>query len=776
VSGAVDNGPTVGRRIRRAEDRALLSGAATFVGDVRLDGMLDVAFCRAQVAHARIASVDVAAARALPGVEAVFGAADLDGLAPLVPPLFPPDGQVIFSPERPLLARDTVRFVGELVAMAVASDRYIAEDACDLVAASYEPLPVVPTVDQAREADAVVLHPEHGSNVLFSHAFDSGGVEDALKRADIVLRRRFDVSRLAPSPMENRAILAAPSDDGGVRIWYSTQTPYVLKRTLGPFLGIDPELIRVTCPQVGGGFGQKSHVYPEDILVPWLALKLGRPVRFLEDRTENLIASCHARGQTIDATVAATSAGEVLAVDADITVDVGAYGVYPHGQLIEVLGTPNMLTGPYRTPELRFEARAVATNLCPGGGYRGVGLAAAVFVHERMLDIVAAEVGITPAEIRRRNLLTPADLPHTNPKGMEFDNGDYPAALELALEAVGADDLDELRAAASSRGALVGLGLCSYNEYTGMGSNVFQGRGMVAIVGYEESRVTITLEGNVVVRPTVPTTGQGSATAFAQLVADGLSVPLSMVEVRQPDTSAGPDGSGAFASRGTVVGGTAMQKAAASLRERIVEVAARQLRIEPDDVEIADGAVFSRDEPTRRMSFAELALVGESYLDVTERYDPSTTTFSYGTHACIVEVQPDIGSVRTLRYAIADDVGKLINPLIVDGQTQGSTVQGFGVAFLEAVAYDGLGQPNSSSLADYLLPTASDVPRFRLVHVEDFPGGSPGGFRGAGESGTVAAPAALVNAVSNALGAELNHVPVTPDDLFSAATAGTAIT
>ena len=322
--------------------------------------------------------------------------------------------------------------------------------------------------------------------------------------ADVVIRRRLDVARLAPSPMEGRAILAAPTDDGGVRIWYSTQTPYVLKRALAGFLDVDPEAIRVTCPQVGGGFGQKSHVYPEDILIPWLACRLGRPVRWLEDRTENLIASCHARGQVVDAALAATAGGEILAIDADITVDVGAYGVYPHGQLIEVGGTPNMLTGPYRIPELRFRARAIATNLCPGGGYRGVGLASAVFVHERLIDILATELGVPAADVRRRNLLRSDELPYANPRGLVFDSGDYPAALELALEAVGTETLPALRAEAQARGERVGLGLCSYNEYTGMGSNVFTGRGMVAIAGYEESRISITLDGDALVRPTVP--------------------------------------------------------------------------------------------------------------------------------------------------------------------------------------------------------------------------------------------------------------------------------
>ena len=479
------------------------------------------------------------------------------------------------------------------------------------------------TVERATDPGAMPIHDAADSNVLFEHDFDSGNVDAALAGADVVIRRRLEIARLAPSPMENRAILAAPAEDGGVRVWYSTQTPYVLKRALAGFLDVDPGSIRVTCPQVGGGFGQKSHVYPEDILVPWLALQLGRPVRWLEDRTENLTASCHARGQTVDATLAASREGEILAIEADITVDVGAYGVYPHGQLIEVLGTPNMLTGPYRIPELRFRARAIATNLCPGGGYRGVGLASAVFVHERMIDILAGEIGLTADEVRRRNLLRSDELPYANPRGLLYDSGDYPAALELALEAVGADSLPELRAEAAERGARVGLGLCSYNEYTGMGSNVFQGRGMVAIVGYEESRISITLDGHALVRPTVPTTGQGSATAFAQLVADGLGVPLRLVEVRQPDTAAGPDGSGAFASRGTVVGGTAIQRASASLRARIVEVAARHLRIAPEDVELADGKVFARDEPDMQATLAEVAAVAEGYLDVTERHDPT---------------------------------------------------------------------------------------------------------------------------------------------------------
>jgi carbon-monoxide dehydrogenase large subunit len=750
----------IGRPTPRVEDGPLLRGDASFCGDLRLPGTLDVAFLRADLAHARLVGVDVAAARRAPGVRNVLTHDDVSALGDLTPPIAPPD-QEVYSTPRPLLARDRVRFVGEPVAAVLATTRYEAEDACELIAVDYEELAVLATTEDALAEGAPLLHPV-ATNVLFQHELDTGGVDEAMSAADFVVERRFHVPRLAPAPLEGRAIVAAASDDG-LTVWYATQTPYVLKRALAELLGLAESEIRVICPYVGGGFGQKSHVYPEDVLIPWLALRCGQPVRWIEDRRENLIASCHARGQNVRIRAAVRRDGTVTALDADLTVDVGAYGIYPHGQLLEALGTPVMITGPYRIPALRFRSRAVATNTCPGGGYRGVGLAVSVFVHERLMDIVAGVAGLDPADVRRRNLIRSDELPWENPAGLVYDSGDYVDALETALARVG-PELEADRERARSRGRLAGLGLSSYVEYTGMGSSVFQARGMLGIRGHEEARVSIEPDGTALVRTSVPSTGQGTATSIAQLVADSLRLPLDQVVVAPVDTASGADGNGSFGSRGTVVGGSAALKSCAVLRTRLLGLAARELEASVDDLELADGGVQPLGVPARRLTYAALAAAApDGHLDVCERHDPEDTAFSYGVHACVVEADPVLGDVRIVRYVIVEDCGRVVNPLIVDGQAHGSTVQGIGAALLERVVFDDQAQPLTSSLIDYLLPTALEAPPFEVLRLEHPPPESVGGFKGVGEGGTVAAPAAVANAIAAAIGAEVNEIPATPE-------------
>jgi aerobic carbon-monoxide dehydrogenase large subunit len=752
-------GRVIGLPLPRLEDIPLLRGEARFCGDIELPGMLDVAFVRSYLAHGRVESVDTSDARSMPGVEAVVVGADVP--LDLTPRLAPPNGPVYTTP-RPLLTRDRVRYVGEPVAAVVATSRYLAEDACEHVLVDYQELPAIANLEQALASGAEPLHPTE-SNVLFEHDFDSGGVDEAFDSADVVIERSFRIPRLAPAPIETRGIVAVAGDDG-LRIWYSTQTPHVLRRVLAELLPIDEEQISVVCPSVGGGFGMKSHVYPEDVLIPLIALRLRRPVRWLEDRSENLIASCHARGQELRARVAAGRDGVVAALELETVVDVGAYGIYPHGQLLEALGTPVMSTGPYRIPELRFRARAVATNKCPGGGYRGVGLAAAVFVHERLMDIVGGAVSIDPAEVRRRNLIAPDELPWANPVGLTYDSGDYPAALEMALDAIEYADRDRLRARAEARGRLAGVGLCAYVEYTGMGSNVFQERGMTDITGHEEARVAVEADGSVLVRVSVPPAGQGSETAFRQLVADTLDLDPAVVTVAAVDSLSGLSGSGSFGSRGTVVGGSAVLLAARGLRDRMLEIAAQVLEMEIDDLELELGFVQPKMQESRRIAIGELvALSPSGYLDVSARHDPLETTFSYGVHACAVEVDPELGSVEILRYVIVDDCGRIINPLVVDGQSEGSTAQGIGAALFEAMLFDDDGQPVNGSFVDYLLPSATDIPSFEVLHLEHPPPDSIGGFKGVGEGGTVAAPPAVLNAISAAIGVEINEIPATPE-------------
>lgn len=760
----------MGRPLPRAEDDALLRGRAEFVDDIRLPDTLHVAFHRSPIAHAALGAIDTKDAASLPGVHAVLTSEDLGESTDLWARLETPE-RVTFSPRRPLLARGVVRFVGEAVVAALAESRYVAEDACERVLVDYEPLPVVPDVDAALAPSAAVLHPVP-SNVLYEHAHERGGVDEALAASAVVIERTFKVARYAAAPLEPRGVLAAPTRDG-VQVWTSTQAPHQLQRALVPILGLESERVRVTCPWVGGGFGQKAHVYPEEILVPLLALRYGRPVKWTEDRRENLIASSQARGQVVTVRLGATADGRLTALDADILCDMGAYGVYPHGHLLEVLGTPIMISGPYKVPAVRFRARAVATNKCPGGAFRGVGLAVAAFVHERAIDIVANRLGLDPADVRLRNSVQPGELPFESPTGMIYDSGDYPRALAEALERIGHRDAEELRAGAERRGRLFGVGHAFYVEYTGIGSAVFQGRGMVGIVGFDDVRIAVNRDGTATVWSSLPTAGQGIPTTLAQIVADELHLPPDRVTVAAVDTSAGADGTGTFASRSAIIGGAAAMEASETLRARLLELTSSRLEIHVDDLEFRTGAVGVRGVPATQVTYAELAEAApEGYLDVVERYDPPETAYSYGAHACMVEVDPETGGVEILRYAVVEDCGRIINPTIVEGQTHGATAQGIGACLLESVVYDESGQPLTTSFMDYLVPSAHDVPTFDIGHLEHRPRELRADYKGVGEGGVIGGGVALANALSDALGVELNEIPVSPETIAAAARKG----
>lgn len=753
-------GKMTGRSVARLEDRPLLTGRATFVDDLEPPGTLHLAFHRTERAHARIQSVDCERARSVPGVTAVLGHQDLDGPRQLTPPI---EREGVFSPPRPLLAGERVRFVGEAVALALADSRYAAEDACDLVEVEYLDLPGVPDMMASLAADSAQIHEPH-PNVLLDEQMESGDVTAALAAAPVLVDATFDVSRVSPFPLEGRAVLAVP-EEGRVTVWTSTQAPHQVKRALAEILDAS---VNVICPSVGGGFGQKSHVYPEEILVPWLALKYGRPVKWVEDRRENLLASGHARGQLIRARAAADSEGRLLAVDADILADMGAYGIYPHGHILEALGTPNLIPGPYALPSFRFRTRAVATNRSPGGAYRGVGVAAAVFVHERLMDSLAEATGIDAAEIRRRNLVPPTSLPYTNSAGVEYDSGDYPAALVKVKELIGYDRMEERRRGAADRGRLLGCGLACYVEPTGMGSEVFKKRGMVGIAGYDDAHLAIDQGGVATLSISLPSAGQGLATSFAQLLADELGLPLSSVCVAGVETDAVADGTGTFGSRSAAVGGALIMQVAKSVKAAGFKLAAAALEASEGSLEARPGGVGVIGSETAFLSYASLAeLAPGRLLEARERYDPVATTFSYGAHACVVEVDPTTGGVQVVEHVVVEDCGPMINPMLVEGQTHGAVAQGLGAGLLEAVRYGADGQPLTASMMDYLLPTAVDLPDFKVLHLERA-SPHPGGYKGVAEGGTVAAPAALANAVSNAVGAQINSIPITPEVVMAA--------
>jgi carbon-monoxide dehydrogenase large subunit len=702
-------------------------------------------------------------------VVAAFAAGDLD-LAPLHPPMENPDA---FSPPRPLLAGERARFVGEPVAVIAAESPYAAEDAAELVQVSLDLLD--PLVDVLEAGDAAPIH-DHASNVLFDSKIEAGDVDVAFAEATTIVERTFHSPRYSATPMENRGLVAAPDGDG-VHVWASTQIPHRLATCLAELLGLRDDQVRVSTMDVGGGFGQKAHVYPEEVLTAWLALRLGRPVKWVEDRSENLLASSHARNQVVWVRAGTDEDGRLLAIEVDVVCDVGAYGVFPHGHILEALGTPAMIPGPYRLSNYRARTRSICTNKSPEGAYRGVGLPVATFVHERTMDALAAELGIDPAEIRRRNFVPPDELPYTSVSHQRYDSGDYPLALERALEAIGYESFPEEREAARAEGRLLGLGIASYVEYTGMGSQVFHGRGMVGIAGHDSAWMRLGEDGRVTVWTSLPAIGQGVATTFAQLAAATLGLEVENVTVARADTGAGEGGgTGTFASRSAVSGGGAVKAAAGELRERMLEAAAEHLEAAIQDLEFVDSRVSVRGSPSRGVELVQLAAADtDDRLRSSALFDPQRTVYPYATHVCKIEVLPETGEIRLLRYVVAEDCGTIINPQIVEGQAHGAVAQGIGGALHESLVYDPDGQLVTASLMDYLVPTAMEMPNVEVQHLEIPSPDSPNGAKGVGEGGTLGPAAAIANAVGDALGVEMNALPLTPELVRAAAGEGNTL-
>jgi carbon-monoxide dehydrogenase large subunit len=765
--GSMDqsSAPVVGRPLPRREDRRLLDGSAEFLGDVDV-AALEVAFLRSPVAHGRIAALDTSAAAAAPGVVAVVSAAD--GMpGPLLPPLENPEAA---PTPRPLLADGVVRFVGEPVAAVVAVDRYAAEDACELIDVEYEPLPAVTGLAVAL-ADGAPVVEGYEANTIYESRVEAGAVDAAFGSAAAVVERTFVNPRYSAAPMESRGLLALPEGDG-MRVWSSTQAPHKLGQTIAELLGLAVEQVRVIAPDVGGGFGQKAHTYPEDVVVCELARRVGRPVRWTEDRAENLLASSHARDQRVTVRAAAAADGTLLAIESDVVCDVGAYGVHPHGHILEALGTPAMIPGPYRLRNYRARSRSVATNKCPEGAYRGVGLPVSAFVHERLMDLLAAELDLDPADVRRRNLIVSDELPYLTVTNQNYDSGDYLQAFDRTLEAIDYEGFPALQRAARAEGRLIGIGLACYVEYTGINSRVFSGRGMVGIAGYDSAHVALAADGTATVWTTLPPIGQGVETTFAQITADELGLPYERVSVARADTGIGQlHGTGTFASRSAISGGGAIRNASTELNRRLLEDAAEMLEADPVDLRLVDASVCVAGSPGTAIPVADIVAAcadGDRYR-VSATFDPPAIAYPYATHACIVEVDAETGAIAIERYVVVEDCGTVINPVIVEGQIHGAIAQGVGGTVLEAIVYDEEGQLVTASFMDYLIPTASDLPHMEVGHLSIPAPGSPNGAKGVGEGGTLGPPGALANAVSNALGTEFNELPLTPERVATAA-------
>ena len=763
----------IGAEVKRREDPRLLRGRGTYVDDLKLPGLLHVAVVRSPHAHARLGAIRADAALRLPGVVAVFTFDDLKAwLKPLPVSGMPPpalQARVGFSLRTAAqlpLASGTVRYAGEPVAVVVAESRYVAEDALDLVSVDYEPLPVVADARAALSPGAPLLYPEWGDNVgaSFSHAI--GDVESAFRRADVIVHEALRVQRYAGMPMECRGVVADPRGrDGLLTVWDSTQIPPHVQAILAGALSLPAHRVRVIAPDVGGGFGTKATIYPEEVFIPVVAWHLGRPVKWIETRREHMMAAIHSREQIHDVEIAGTTDGTILAVRDRFLVDQGGYN--PWG-IVQPYNTVAHFLGPFRVRNFAVEAKVVMTNKTPHAPYRGAGRPEAVFVMDRAVDLLARELRLDPAEVRRRNFIRPDELPYDvgllyrDGQPLVYDSADFPGALETALAAVDYRGFRQEQPRLRERGVHRGIGISAYVEGTGVGP-------------YEGAVVRLDSTGGVIVSTGAASQGQGHETVFAQICADTLGVPIEAVTVVGGDTAAIPFGVGTFASRSTVLAGNAIAAAAAKLRDKVRRVAAGLLEASPEDIEIEDGKVLVRGVPTSAVTLARVVQstvpsfarpdARDLDFEATTYYTVPTVTYSSAVHVALVEVDVETGAVRLLRYVVVHDCGRVINPVLVEGQVHGGVAQGIGGGLWEELRYDEAGQLLTGTFMEYPLPTAGDLPFIETHHQVCLSPRNPLGVKGLGEGGAISPPAAIANAVEDALapfGVRVTACPLTP--------------
>ena len=761
-----------GASVKRREDPRFLRGEGRFVDDLAIPGMLHAAFLRSPHAHAVIKSMRTAAAAAAPGVVRVLTFAAVERwMKPL--PLFgavPPGLAAVVKFEvrqapQWALCRERARHVGEIVAMVVADSPERAEDAVELIEVDWEPLPPVVDMLHAADAGSPLVHPEWGTNVGVGFTHSIGDADRAFARADAVVSETFHVQRYVGMPLECRGVVAAwDLRDGTLTTWNSTQVSHFVQQGLMTALGLPPHKIRVIAPDLGGGFGTKASGYPEDALVPIVALALGRPIKWIESRREHMSGAAHARHQVHAISLAATRDGAILGVRDRIWLDLGAYNVWG---VVLPYNTVAHLIGPHRIKNMRVDVQAVVTNKTPNAPYRGAGRPETVFAMDRIVDCLARELGMDPAELRRRNYIRPDELPYDfgmpyrdgNP--LVYDTGDFPAALEQALAAAGYREFRAEQARLRSRGVYRGVGISGYVEGTAIGP-------------FEGATVKLDLAGRVIVATGAVSSGQGHETSFAQIAADALGVPLDWVTVVGGDTAAVPFGVGTFASRSAVTAGSSIADACREVRTKVVRAASVLLEAGPDDIEIDDGRVFVRGSPGSGVDLARVVQasiptfarpgVASPDFEASAYHHVPTVTYASAVHVAQVEVDVGTGGVRLLRYVVAHDCGRVINPTIVEGQVHGGVAQGVGGALFEEMVYDETGQLLTGSLMDYAVPRADDLPLIETVHLEYPSLRNPLGVKGLGEGGAISPPAAITNAIEDALapfGVRIKETPVT---------------
>lgn len=767
----------IGKRVKRNEDPRLLTGQALFVDDVEIPGMLHAAFLRSDYAHARLLNIDVSVARQRPGVVAVFTAEDMgDDWQPGPPLVSPPPTakDVIFHSRRQVpLVKDKVRHAGEAIAVVIAESRYIAEDAVEDILVEFEPLEAVIDLEKGLKAGSPLVHDDLESN-LAAHLYQKkGDYEAARDKADLVITRRIVIERGAAAAMENRGIVANWDEKSQhLTVWDTTQAPIPIRNGLAARLGLSENQVRVIAPFVGGGFGPKMMMfYPEEMLIPWVSMKLSRPIKWIEDRRENFYATTQERGQIHDVEIALSSDGHILGLKDVFLHDTGAYD--PYGLTIP-LNTQCHAMGPYDIKNFTTEVSVVFTNKTLVTPVRGAGRPQGIFIIERLLDIASRELGIDLVEIRKRNLIPPDAFPYEHKiidqafAPLVLDSGNYWPVMEKALEMIGYDQfVKDEQPRLRREGRYVGIGITPFIESTGVGP-------------YEGARVTVEASGKIFVATGIGTQGQGHFTTFAQIVAEQLGVAVSDVRIVTGDTAEFHWGTGTFASRGAVVAGNAIHASSSIVRQKVLKLASKILETSEEELELEGGLVRVADIPHKSISLGELALLAnplrgavepgtEPGLEATAYFGPQYGATSFGTHAMILEIDPETMMIEIKRYIAVEDCGTVLNPLILEGQIHGGVSMGIGNAYYEKLHFDENGQLLNASFADYLIPSSTEMPRIEVGHVETYAPLNELGTKGVGEAGTIPVPALFAQAIENALynqELEILEMPLSPNRLF----------
>lgn len=765
----------IGRSVPRKEDERLLRGAGRFVDDCDDPRMGHVAILRNPFPHTRITRIDVTAARAMPGVFAVLTGEDVIRRTDPITVLRPLPG--LRRHDYYAMAHKIARFEGEPIAAVLAADRYVAEDALEAIEVDFDPLPHVVDAESAVAADAPVLHAHLGDNVLVDNTTTGGDVEAAQAVAAATLEDRFVLGRVLGLAMETRGVVAR-YDIGAqaLDIVSSNQSPHITCTQLATALRMPEGQIRYRAGAIGGSFGNKLGLYPEDIICALFAIDTGRPVKWIEDRLEHFRSSVHGREAIHRLKLSAAADGRLIALDDDYMIDVGAYNG-PWGPSVLVHVT---LPGPYEIRNFRARRRVVATNKVPMGAYRGYGPPESNFVREVLIDRLARKLDIDPAAMRRANFVGPDQMPYTSASGAIYDSGNYAGCFDLAIKAIGYDDFRARQQAVRAEGRLIGIGLSCYVEHSGYGAAYVPRNSGRRFGSYEAVTVRLDSSGQATVSTGIPNFGQSVETAYAQICAEALGLKTDQVLVVAGDTLGTPQSVGAMGSRGTLAGGGAIVTAAGKIRAKILRLAAHELQVGVETLDIIDGVVISTTDPDRRMTVAEIAewaFLGQALpqgedpgLEATAYWPQPAPSFGFGTVAAVVDVDPASGEFRLERFLIAHDCGTMLNPTLVEGQVAGGIVQGLGATLMEEVIYDrDSGQMINGSMADYMVPTAADLPAFEMAHMETPSPFSPYGIKGVGESGVIGAAAAVANALADALapyGIEINRIPIRPETIW----------